>query len=249
MRHLLALLLAIRAFAQVDASLDPAEPSGPPGLTPASPEAAEDALQSAPVLWPGGSARADSLRRALAFQEILRARERVAGTAFWRRLIPRIQAAASVGFREVVFHDLAGAVILPKDSYRVSASLSLQDLIDGSPHEAALLELERAENLYLLLLERQAQACAAVRRKRRSIDHELALLRARLAAACAIREFDELLFAQGKTDYRTLQRSRLTVILTRGSIARLEGERRELPNPFPAAPSPADGPPAMDAHP
>ncbi|HEX9006946.1 MAG TPA: hypothetical protein VF889_06605, partial [Bacteroidota bacterium] len=131
MRRVLVLLLLCQpALAQSDdpalwlaSSDDASEPRLP-------------ALTSSPVR--------DSLERALAVLALTRAEELVAATAFWRKLIPRIQVGASAGIREVVFHDITGALMLPKDSYRLSATLPLDELFDGSRHALALLERDQA---------------------------------------------------------------------------------------------------------
>jgi outer membrane protein TolC len=183
------------------------------------------------------SARHDSLERALARIAIACAEVRVSETSLWRRAIPRIQVGAAAGVSEIVFRDPSGGLVIPRDSYRISATLSIQDLVDCSGHSLALLQLSRAKALYALLLETQAEARAAARRKCLRLDHELSVLRARLLAASAILEYTEILFSQGRAAYQSLQRSRLSVSVARNSIEQIEQERKELAGCITGTPS------------
>ncbi len=228
-------LVSIRAFGQLE-MIEHAEP----GWSPVPPDVEwvpEAQASSAAGQMVTSSARHDSLERALALITIACAEVRVSETSLWRRAIPRIQVGATAGVSEVVFPDPSGAFVLPRDSYRISATLSIHDLVDCSGHSLALLQLSRAKALYALLLETQAEARAVARRRCLRLDHELSVLRARLLAASAIQEYTEILFSQGRAAYQSLQRSRLNVSVARKCIEQIEQERKELSASFTGTPS------------
>jgi hypothetical protein len=155
----------------------------------------------------------DSLRLELARLEIDRAEARMTSTAFWYRLIPKVSVGATFGIRELIFPDISETIVLPKDSYRISFSYSLSDLIDGSQHEAAEFQYREALGRYRLLEATQARA-------RLARVEELAMLQDQLLIARALALFHAMEFEQGKGEYPALARARLEVL-------RLEKEIKE----------------------
>ncbi len=222
---LLLLLLCSPAFSQVDVP-PPADqpPAADPALWPPLPEDSTDP----PIPAPAPSAARDSLERALARLAVARADELVAATAFWHKLVPRVQLGASAGIREVVFHDLTGALMLPKDSYRLSATLPLDDLLDGSRHALALLEREQACVRMALLVEQQTRAHELIRLKCAQLDRELPVQRERVLLFSSLAEYHEMLFVQGKIEYPVLLRSRHALLTAQKKLDDLEHARIEL---------------------
>lgn len=147
----------------------------------------------------------DSLRLELARLEIDRAEARVSSTGLWHRLIPKLQVGATFGVRELVFPDLSGAIVLPKDSYRLTVSYSLADLIDGSQNETAEFQYREAVLKYSLLEESLARA-------RLSAVEELGLLQDELLIARALVIFHTMEFEEGKGEYPALAKARLEVL-------------------------------------
>jgi hypothetical protein len=160
----------------------------------------------------------DSLRLELARLEIDRAAARVSSTGLWHRLIPKLQVGATFGVRELVFPDLSGALILPKDSYRLSVSYALADLIDGTQNEAAEFQYREAILKYHLLEESLARA-------RLSAVEELGLLQDELLIARALEIFHTMEFEEGKGEYPALAKARLEVMRLEKAIREKGGIR------------------------
>jgi hypothetical protein len=79
---------------------------------------------------------ADSMALSLLEIDIGKAEEKVTSTRFWRRLIPQVHLSASFGIRDLVFVDPASFIpyLIPHDSYRLTISLSLNELFFSSQH-------------------------------------------------------------------------------------------------------------------
>jgi hypothetical protein len=163
----------------------------------------------------------DSLRLELARLEINRSAARVSSTGFWHRLIPKLQVGATFGVRELVFPDLAGALVLPKDSYRLSISYALADIVDGSQNEAAQFQYREAVLKYHLLEESLARA-------RLSAVEELGLLQDELLIARSLLIFHTMEFEEGKGEYPALANARLEVMRLEKAI-REKGCMRLIP--------------------
>ncbi len=170
----------------------------------------------------------DSLYRRLALLEVEKARSLVTSSDFWHRLIPRLEAGGGVGVRDLAFPDAAGALLLPKDSYRLTIGLSITSLLDASEHARAEFHLAETETRFSILIHRQALARLALRRKRSELSAELAALRDELSVRASAAAYQELLFAQGRADYHALAGARIDLIRLKHAVARLELGLREL---------------------
>ena len=163
----------------------------------------------------------DSLNRRLAHLEIEKAREAAASTDFWHRLIPRVSAEGGIGLRDLAFPDAGGIVVLPKDSYRISASISLSALFDGSPRSRAELQVAEAEARFALLVQRQSLARASLERKKNDLAIVLGGLREELRLRESVSQCQELLFIQGRADFHAVAAARIELIRLRHAVARL----------------------------
>ena len=87
----------------------------------------------------------DSLDRRRLQIEIAKAEVRVTETSFWPRIIPQVHISASFGMHDIMFVEPTTftTYILPRDAYRLTISLSLNDLFSSSRHTQAVLELEQ----------------------------------------------------------------------------------------------------------
>ena len=174
------------------------------------------------------SPRLDSLERSLALLEVAKAREALTSSNFFHRLIPQVSVQGGIGLRELAFPDAGGALLLPKDSYRLSIGLSLSNLFDGAAHARAEIRLAEAETRLSLLAHRQALARLALGRKRVETSSELAALRDELSVRATAVACQELLFAQGRADFRALAGARVDLIRLRHAAGRLERRLREI---------------------
>lgn len=170
----------------------------------------------------------DSLDRHLARIAIARAEEAVSATDFWHRCIPRVQVGATFGAHGVLFPDLAGGYLIPKDSYRMTIALSPFELLDESRHTQALLQLDEARTRHSLLIRKQSEARLLLLRKLAGLTQELALARERMELTKLLLEYYELLFKQGKAEFHTLTRTRLEAVRMKSGLLELERQVREI---------------------
>jgi outer membrane protein TolC len=179
---------------------------------------------SAPAQQVASAYSLDSLDLKILENRVQRARLRVSESSFFRRLIPRIQATASFGVRDVVFIDPLSPdpYLLPNDAFRLTFSLSVNDVLDFTRHELARLDLQLLEMEYRKTRIEQAQrrrrGAATVAR----LERQLELLEKEEPLKAKLINYRELLFHQGKTDYETLIRARLQLLSLERSILQLE---------------------------
>ncbi len=170
----------------------------------------------------------DSLARRLAILAVARAREEAASSDFWHRLMPRVSVEGGVGVRDIAFPDASGTIVLPKDSYRLTLSMPLSSLLEGSVHARAELGVAESETRFAMLLQRQALARRALERKKRELEEELAVLREVLVLRGSVLACLELLFAQGRADFRALAGSKVELTRLRHDATRLALRIREI---------------------
>ena len=186
----------------------------------------EDPLVTPTVaeISPGWSPAGDSAARRLAVLAVEKADAEARATSFWRRLMPSATIAGTVGVRDLMFQETGGTVLFPKDSYRISAMLSLSGLLDGSRHEMALIAREEAETRLALLVHRQETARLALRRKALQLRALLTALEEELAVWRSLAAYQEILFTQGKADFRAVARAKVDGIRIRGAVARASAQ-------------------------
>ncbi len=172
------------------------------------------------------SVAADSFRLQLLELSIEEARIQADQSDFWHRLLPQIQLAASFGVRDIVFLSPTGGVpsVLPKDSYRLSMSISFSDILDFPKHDAALLRLERLQSQYQMELDRQSHALALHRRRLAELRDLLSSLKEEIRLKEDVARFNDLRFRQGKITYDVFVRSQIDLLALRRSLIRVNGE-------------------------
>jgi len=185
------------------------------GEEPETPEiaAGEEIL---PAWTPG----ADSAARQIAVLAVAKADAEAAATSFLRRLVPSITIGGTIGLHDLMFPETGGVVVFPKDSYRITATLSLSGLLDGSKHALALLAREEAEARRARLILNQDAARAELRRKAVRIRAELTALEEELVVWRSLAAYQEILFTQGRADFHAVARTRVDGIHLRGAVAR-----------------------------
>jgi len=136
--------------------------------------------------------------------------------------------SAGWGTRELLFPDPGTGYLLPKDSYRLTVSLPVDELLDFNKHSSACLELEK------LALE-SAEARARLSFARSDLASELADVDSLIRIASeeqGIREslfhFIERRFNQGKVAYEEFLRSKLDLLGARKALIPLGRRRAEL---------------------
>ena len=172
----------------------------------------------------------DSLTLALLETDVRKAELEVQQTGLAHRLIPQVRLSASYGVRDVVFFDPStdSPFLIPRDSYRLTLSLSVTDLFDGSKHDLALCQLERARTEYLRGREKLRDGRTVREKKLGLLREERRLMEEEAAMLDKIAEYDQMLFERGKLAFAELSRSRLQVIAAKERAERLLLEISEL---------------------
>jgi len=162
----------------------------------------------------------DSLDLAEALLEAERASIDASATSLIQRLIPRITLSASLGMGEVVLRDPSTDALLPRDSYRLTFSLGIDQLVRSHEHDRALVRLRSAEE-NLCRTRMQIAERERVRRTDEDAGLEvLALLVSELELVRQLVTYNEMLFAEGKIEFDTLVRTKLQLLGLQRAIAR-----------------------------
>lgn len=173
-----------------------------------------------------GSVCLDSSRIKLLYTEIQKAQLRVTQTSFWYRLIPNISFSANFGIKDILFVDpnTFAQYLLPKDAYRFSINLSVNEIFDFTKHTEAVLNLEK-------LKEQYARAQLEYLQNLKTIQSRLSAMRELLIFAIEelkmnedILRYNTLRFEQGKIDYDAYLGSKLDVLNVRKNLLRLNQE-------------------------
>lgn len=217
---ILAAIILLLLPCRVKCQSEPDQPEEVPDPAGKAAGATDVSFSSSPGL--------DSLYRHLALLEIAKARSLVESSGFWHRLIPRVSLGGSLGIRDLAFQDAGGALIIPKDSYRLTFELSLSALLDGSDRTRAELHLAETETRFSLLIRRQSLALLALERKRKELSEELTALREELSVRGSAVAYQELLFAQGRADFHALAGAKIELIRLRHTVAALEMKVHDL---------------------
>jgi outer membrane protein TolC len=145
-------------------------------------------------------------------------------TDIWHRLLPDIRLSANVGVQQLVFIDPTTSIpyIVPKDSYRLTATLSLSALFDGAKHESAGLTVLLLQTRKELAIVEQEVKRNAQLHEMQSLDHRLSTLNEELTLVQKILDFKQLLFDQGKIDFDELCSARIALLHVKQNIAEFE---------------------------
>ena len=161
---------------------------------------------------------ADSLELRLLDLDIEEARREVERLAFWRRLIPRIQLNASLGVAELAFQDAPGALVLPRDAYRLTLSLSLSEALDGGPQEKASFRLARLETERALLQLRQKENHRAEEARADAFRRKITAAEAELVHRERLARFYRMRFEQGGVEFPVAEKAALEALLLRDEL-------------------------------
>jgi outer membrane protein TolC len=169
-------------------------------------------------------AKQDSLELHVLALTIEEAQAAAAQTDFWHRLIPRVSLSATFGIREMIFVDPTSTLpyLLPRDAYRLTFTLSISDLLDGSRHARDELQVMQLQTRYAKLLERQQAARELLQAKLHALEEERHLLDEQIRMSQDVIRFREFLFDQGKIHYDVLIRSKMDLLNAQKSLIRLQ---------------------------
>ena len=172
----------------------------------------------------------DSLELRILQIDIKRAEEKVNETSFWRRLIPQIHMSASLGMHDLMFIDPTSFTpyILPRDAYRLTFSLSLNEVLLSPAHTQAIIELERLRTAFSLRSLQANHARYLLVQQQAALQEQLESLKKELTIIEDLLHFNELRFQQGRIEYDALARTKLDILSLRRSILRVHQQQSEM---------------------
>jgi outer membrane protein TolC len=172
----------------------------------------------------------DSLDLSLLEIEIQKAEEQVSATSLLRRILPQIHLSASFGVHDLVFVDPATFVpyIIPKDAYRLTVSLSLNELLNSSRHAQASFELQKLKTEYVQRTLRQSQSRKTLEHQLLALQQELDKLDEEKTMIEQLLRFNELRFQQGKIEFDGLMRTKLELKSAEKGIQRLQSQKEQI---------------------
>jgi len=156
----------------------------------------------------------DSLQLRLLGIESERFRLEAEHTNLWHRLIPAVHLSAGFGWKNLLILDPSTLTLstLPRDAYRLTIGISLNEVLDGSKHSAAELELEKIDAMRDRLRERAERSRFELGVQFKSLDIERNAALQERAILEEILRFDGMRFGQGKIGYDALMQSRLRLV-------------------------------------
>jgi hypothetical protein len=186
-------------------------------------------LQNQPALGPAPSVQ-DSLELCLLDIDIATAEQELSRTDLWHSLLPRISLSASIAAKDMIFVDpgTSQPLLLPKDSYRLTVSLSISDFLDRSKHDQAALRLKRLQCQRVEMLDRQVKASQLVMKRLWENAKEIGMAVEELRMIEEIAKYRQLLFDQGKIRFDNLTRARLDLLNAARALTRLAVRQFEL---------------------
>ena len=153
----------------------------------------------------------DSLDLALLQIEIARAEETVDATSFWSRIIPQIHFSASFGMHDMMFVDPTTYTpyILPRDAYRLTINLPLNEVLTSPRHTQAILDLQRLRTELSQRTIQKLHARKSLEEQLTALQDQAAFLENEMSFIQELLHFNELRFQQGKIEFDALTRTKL----------------------------------------
>ncbi|MBI5021784.1 MAG: hypothetical protein HZB59_10120 [Ignavibacteriales bacterium] len=172
----------------------------------------------------------DSLDMKLLEIEISKADLQVRQTNFWHRIVPQIHVSASLGMKDIIFVNPTNFVpyILPKDAYRLSISISINEILDFDKHTNVELELEQLHTRYNRLKKQQSNERSILILQSIELDSLCAMAKDELKLKEDILKFKTLCFQQGKIEFDEFLKSQLDLLSVRKSLIGINKQRKEL---------------------
>jgi len=168
----------------------------------------------------------DSLDLALLQIEIARAEETVDATSFWSRIIPQIHFSASFGMHDMMFVDPTTYTpyILPRDAYRLTINLPLNEVLTSPRHTQAILDLQRLRTELSQRTIQKLHARKSLEEQLTALQDQAAFLENEMSFIQELLHFNELRFQQGKIEFDALTRTKLELSSATRTLLQLRHE-------------------------
>lgn len=172
----------------------------------------------------------DSLEIEMLWIEIEKAEETANTSSFWRRILPQIHLSASFGLHDILFVDPTSYTpyILPKDAYRMTISLPLNDVLISLSHTQATLELERLRAMLSLRSMQYNRTRKMLKQQFAACQDDLGSLEQEADIIGSLLRFNQLRFDQGKIEYDALAKTKMELLAVERSIHRLQLQQSEI---------------------
>jgi outer membrane protein TolC len=168
----------------------------------------------------------DSLEIEMLRIEIAKAEETVNATSFWRRILPQIHLSASFGMHDIMFIDPTSytTYLLPRDAYRITISLSLNEVLTSTRHAQACLDLQKLGAEYSLRSIQRINSRKALEEQLLAIQDQSASLENESRIILELLRFNEMRFQQGKIEFDALMRTKLELSAAMRSLLQIHHE-------------------------
>jgi outer membrane protein TolC len=169
------------------------------------------------------SLQLDSLEIEMLRIEIAKAEETVSSTIFWNRITPQIHFSGSFGMHDLMFIDPTSYTpyILPRDAYRMTVSLSLNEVLTSPRHTQAILDLHKLRMELSLRRIQQLNSRKLLEQQLLDLQDQAALVEREISYTEELLHFNELRFQQGKIEFDALTRSKLELSAAMRSLLQL----------------------------
>ncbi len=145
----------------------------------------------------------------------------ISRTDLLHRLLPRVTFSASFGMHDMLFSEIPVAYVIPRDSYRLTLSFSLDEIMNTSRHESALLAREKQGLELMNVVLRQKSEYIRRQYRAKALREQLSLLQEELKLHEKIVGFNQMMFEEGGVKFDALARAKLQVIGVKERIGRL----------------------------
>jgi len=172
----------------------------------------------------------DSLDLKLLEIELAGAELEVRETNFLHRLTPQIHLSANFSMKDIIFVDPNTFVpyLLPKDAYRVSIGLSVNEIFDFDKHTRAEIGLNQLRIKNDRLKQQQNRDRSISILQLIELDSLCLIAGEEINLKNEILKYSTLCFQQGKIEFDEFLKSKLDLMIVKKSLAGLNSRRAEI---------------------
>ena len=157
-------------------------------------------------------------------EEINLAECRIRASSFWMRLRPTLTFTAGIGLNDALIYDPSSAILLPRDSYRLTLSIPFHEIWSGEKETEAIIRKRILLAEARGMREKTKHESETRNRRRSELERELKVLRAELFLLKEIVRYSELLYRDGTLTFDALARARLQALGAERQIIHVESQ-------------------------
>jgi outer membrane protein TolC len=118
--------------------------------------------------------------------------------------------------------------VLPRDAYRVTFSVTLNDILFSPAHSQALVELEKLREMLATRRLQQARESKLLESQLMAIKSQIGVHEKELALVQELLRFNQLRFDQGKIEFDVLTRTKIELLSLQRSLNGLHHQQSEI---------------------